>query len=519
MNQFTLLFVLLLLGCKSDKTPTNTVNQNIDLSQLSVVELQKMMSNNQLSSVELTQYYMDRIDTYDQNGPTLKSVLTLNPDALSISKNMDEERKKGKIRGPLHGIPILIKDNIDTRDKMANTAGSLALADNMPQKDAYIVKQLRQAGAVILGKTNLSEWANFRSTSSSSGWSSVNGQTLNPHNISKSPCGSSAGSGAAVAAGLCAIAIGTETNGSIGCPSSVNGVVGIKPTVGLWSRSGIIPISHTQDTAGPMARSVKDAAALLTVCAGADPQDPATTNAKNVVNYISQCTEEGLKGRRIGVSAEYLEIEGEMGKVFSEVLDDLEAEGAEIVKVDINQYLEYENLGEDEFTLLLYEFKDGINKYLSQSNLPYKTLNDLIEYNKKNKDKVMPIFQQEIFDMAEATGTLSDTTYLNAKQRLMDHTRGAIDQVHTAYQIDALVGPTTGPAWDIDHINGDKFNGPSSYGVAAISGYPHINVPMGDVEGLPVGVCFIGQAWTEGTLINIAYNYEQASQKLITPKL
>jgi amidase len=387
-------------------------DDNFELNEITIAELQEKMAKGSYTSAQITQLYLDRIAAIDKNGPKLNSIIEVNPDALTIAKAMDKERKDGKIRGPLHGIPVVIKDNIDTADKMMTTAGALAMVGNYAKKDAFIVTQLRNAGAVIIAKTNLSEWANFRSTNSSSGWSSRGAQTKNPYILDHSPCGSSAGSGSAVAANLCAIAVGTETDGSITCPSSINGGVGIKPTVGLVSRSGIIPISHTQDTAGPMTRTVADATLLLSVLAGVDSADPITKESRGKsTDYTKYLVKDALKGKRIGVEKKKYKNQF-YNDLQEKALDVLKKKGATIVEID---YLESINaLGNDEFEVLKYEFKDGVNKYLSTANAKMKNLADVIKFNKENEDLAMPTFKQELLEQSEAQKGLNDPAYVKA---------------------------------------------------------------------------------------------------------
>jgi amidase len=428
---------------------------------------------------------------------------------------MDKERKAGKIRGPLHGIPVLIKDNIDTGDNMHTTAGSLALADHFAKQDAFIAHKLRAAGAVILGKTNLSEWANFRSSRSTSGWSSRGLQTKNPYVLDRNPSGSSAGTGSAIAANLCAIGIGTETDGSIVSPSSVNGLVGIKPTVGLLSRTGIIPISKTQDTAGPMARTVRDAAILLGALAGTDPKDSYTLNSKIEKDYTKFLDAGGLKGKRIGVEKLDKPNAG-MQKLLQDAIAVLKKQGAEIVEVELGKQLK--KIGNAEYTVLLYEFKDGLNQYLSTANAKVKTLEDVIAFNKAYENKAMPFFKQETLELAQSKGDLNSKEYLDALKKTTVISRAAIDKILKDNKLDAIAGPTNGFAVCIDLINGDYDNGFSFSSPAAMSGYPHITVPMGSWHDLPMGLSFFGAAWSEGELIKMAYAYEQASKKRIAPK-
>jgi amidase len=442
----------------------------------------------------------------------LNSVIELNPDALEIADALDKERKAKGPRGPMHGIPVLIKDNLDTGDKMMTTAGSLALVGAPASKDAFVAKKLRDAGAVILGKTNLSEWANIRSSHSSSGWSGRGGQTKNPYALDRNPCGSSSGSGAAVAANLCAVAIGTETDGSIVCPSNANGLVGIKPTVGLASRSGIIPISHSQDTPGPMARSVRDAAILLSVMAGTDPADPATAEASSKAgDYTKFLDPNGLKGARIGVARKYAGFSEAVDKVFEQALKALKQQGAELADpADIPSYGKF---GDTELTVLLYELKADLDKYLAaRPEAPVHSLKNVIDFNERNKEKEMPYFGQDLFIQAQAKGPLTEKEYLDALEANHRLARKeGIDAIMDQHNLDALVAPTAGPAWLTDLVDGDHGAGDSS-SPAAVAGYPDITVPMGFVFGLPVGISFFGRAWSEPLLIKLAYAFEHATR-------
>ncbi len=492
------------------------VIEDVELSEATIDSLQQKMKSGAITSHAITEAYLKRIQEIDQNGPKLNSVIEINPDALTIAAAMDAERKAGKVRGPMHGIPVLIKDNIDSGDQMQTTAGSLALEGNHAKKDAFIVQQLRKAGAVLLGKTNLSEFANFRSSNSTSGWSSRGGQTKMPYVLDRNPSGSSAGSGSAVAASLCAVAIGTETDGSIVSPSSVNGIVGIKPTVGLLSRSGIIPISATQDTAGPMARTVKDAAQFLSVLAGVDAEDAVTkqSQGKAHADYTRFLNEDALKGKRIGVEKAFLKGNPYEVKLYREAIALLKEKGAVVVEVDVVKPMRAIS---GEFTVLLYEFKDGLNKYLATSNAKNKTLKEVIDFNIKNEAKLMPYFKQETLIAAEKKGGLDSKEY---KDALASSTsaRGIIDNILKQNNLDAICGTTNGVACCIDLVNGDYDTGFSFSSPAAMAGYPHITVPMGAVHQLPVGLSFFGTAYTEGELITLAYAYEQASKKRTEPK-
>jgi amidase len=516
LSAFATSCVSLPSGAKDD-TKTEGGADNFALNETTIDALQQKMKSGDYTSRSITELYLKRIEAIDKSGPKLNSVIQLNPDALAIADAMDAERKNGKIRGPLHGIPVLIKDNIDTGDKMMTTAGALALEGNIAKQDAFIITKLREAGAVLLGKTNLSEWANFRSTHSTSAWSSRGGQTKCPYILDRNPSGSSAGSGSSASANLCAIAIGTETDGSIVSPSSVNGLVGIKPTVGLWSRTGIIPISKTQDTAGPMARTVKDAAILLGACAGVDNADSYTlaSKGKAKTDYTQFCDANGLQGKRIGVEKDGLKTNGNVDALFQEAINLLKSKGATIVEVEL--YKAIKPVGQNEFTVLLYEFKDGVNQYLSKANAKVKTLADVIAYNKANKAKAMPFFQQETLELADKKGDLNTKEYLDAVKTTTTITRTSIDKILTENKLDAICAPTNGPAGCIDLVNGDYDNGFSFSGPAAMAGYPHITVPMGYTHGLPVGLSFVSTAYDEAGIIKLGYAYEQASKKRKAP--
>ncbi len=499
-------------------TKANDLGKNIasEFEEMTVADLQSAMKSGQMSAREITQKYLNRIKEID---PKLNSIIETNPDALKIADDLDKDRKAGKIRGALHGIPVLIKDNIDTADKMKTTAGSLALVDApTPKQDAFIVEQMRKAGAIILGKTNLSEWANFRSESSSSGWSGRGGQTHNPYILDRNPCGSSSGTGAAIAANLAAIGIGTETDGSIVCPSSINGLVGIKPTLGLVSRSGIIPIAHSQDTAGPMTRTVTDAAILLGTIVGADKSDSATSQAnKGEKDYTKFLNKDGLKGARIGVARQYFGRNARVDALLENQLTILKNGGATLVDV---QFPNLQKAGDPEFEVLLYEFKADLNKYLANRGGKYRTLADLIKFNDDNKDKEMPYFGQELFIKAEAKGTLEDRAYRLAllQSKVLTQEQG-IDAVMNKDRLDAVFAPSNSPTWLIDLVSGDCGSGyVGSSSLAAISGYPNITVPAGFLSELPIGVSFFGRAFSEPTLIKIAYAFEQATKARKAPK-
>ena len=481
--------------------------QNFD--EATIADLHDRMHRGELSSEQLVTWYLDRIEAIDRNGPALNSIIELNPDALLTARSLDEEWRDSGPRGPLHGIPVVLKANIDTADRMRTSAGSLALADHAPAEDAYLVSRLRDAGAVILGKANLSEWANFRSTRSSSGWSSIGGQTRNAYVPERNPCGSSSGSAVAVAANLAVVAVGTETDGSVVCPASANGIVGIKPTLGLISRSGIIPIAHSQDTAGPMARSVRDAAILLGVMTGADPADPATADVVPAANYTANLAADGLAGKRIGILRSYYGAGSnpDVEAILAAAIETLRAQGAEIVDgVEIDT----SGMDDAEYEVLLYEFKADLESYLEQSGAALRTLGELIEFNTTHADTVMPIFGQEIFLAAADKGPLSEQAYLDALATSKRIARDGVDGALRENDLDALLAPTNGPAWMTDHVNGDSFH-ISSSSYAAVAGYPNVTVPAGYVAGLPVGLSFIGTANSDKELIEIAYSFEQAT--------
>lgn len=489
-----------------------------DFSEAQIAELHDAMQRGELTSEELVHWYLDRIDAIDRSGPELNAVIELNPDALLIARALDEEWQSDGPRGPLHGIPVLLKANIDTADRMHTSAGSLLLAEHVPPDDAFLVQRLRDEGAVILGKANLSEWANFRSTRSTSGWSSVGGQTSNPYATLRNPCGSSSGSAVAVAANLVTVAIGTETNGSVVCPAGQNGIVGIKPSVGLVSRSGIIPIAHSQDTAGPMARSVRDAAILLNAMTGIDPGDPASADAPAVrIDYAAGLAADGLDGRTVGVLRSYFGAGSHptVEEIFTESIAAMRLGGAEIVD-DI--HLDTSGANAAEYEVLLYEFKAGLAAYFERSQANVGSLAEVIAFNEAHADTVMPIFGQEVMLQAEAKGGLDEPEYLRAVETSRSVVRGALDAAFDEHDLDVLVAVTNGPAWMTDHVNGDSFHiGSSTY--AAVSGYPSITVPAGFVSGLPVGVTFIGRPFLEQPLIGIAYAFEQATRKRRPPDL
>jgi amidase len=505
------------LAAKDDARAPQDISANVkpfELDELTIAELQDGMKSGKFSARSLTEKYLARIEAIDKQGPAINSVIEVNPDALAAADALDRERKEKGVRGPLHGIPLLIKDNIDTADRMATTAGSLALVGSRPAHDAFVVQRLREAGAVLLGKTNLSEWANIRCSYSTSGWSGRGGQTKNPYALDRNPCGSSSGSGAAVAASLCAAAVGTETDGSIVSPSSANGIVGIKPTVGLVSRSGVIPISHSQDTAGPMARTVRDAAILLGVLAGVDPADKATASdeRKAVADYTKSLDPRGLKGAKIGVTRNYFGFHDGVDALMTEALDALKREGATLV--DPADLPNMDKVGDAEMTVFLYELKADLNAYLARlgARAPVRTLKDIIAFNEREKKREMPYFGQDVFVKAEAKGPLTSYEYLEAlaKCRRLTRTEG-IDAVMDKFQLDALVAPTMGPACVTDLVSGDRFLGGSST-AAAVAGYPSVTVLAGFVFGLPVGISFFGRAWSEPVLLKLAFAFEQATK-------
>ena len=509
--------VALLLAAAS--TGTAAPGAEALVADATVAELQVMMEDGTLTAEAVAAASLDRIERLDVE---LAAVIAVNPDALDVARALDAERRQGQVRGPLHGIPVLLKDNIESLDPLPTTAGSIALLGNVTGRDSGVAERLRAAGAVILGKTNLSEWANFRSERSSSGWSAVGGQTRNPYEPDRSPCGSSSGSGVAVAAGYVPIAVGTETNGSVVCPATANGVVGIKPTVGLVSRFGIVPISHTQDTAGPMARTVTDAVVLLEVMIGADERDPATGIAASAASWRlrDHLTEDGLEDARIGVLRSHAGFHSEVDALLERAIADLERAGATVVD---NLELEGpDGLGEAAYDVLLYEFKHDLNAYLAGlptvQRLPARTLEELIEFNRTHATVEMPYFGQEIFVKAQEKGPLTDEAYAEALELTRDGSADAIDALIAEHELDALLAPTGSPAWTIDLVNGDHFLGGSS-SFPARAGYPNITVPMGTVHGLPVGLSFFAGSLAEPRLIEIAFAYEQVSRRRAAPDL
>src|SRR3984893_1989531 len=512
-----------LAGSSSSVSPafeTKSSAGSFGLDEITIAELQEGMTSGRFTAHSIAEKYLERIEAIDKHGPAINSVIEVNPDALSIAKELDKERKQKHLRGPLHGIPVLIKDNIDTSDRMMTTAGSLALVGSKPPKDSKVAQKLREAGAVILGKTNLSEWANIRSNQSTSGWSGRGGLTKNPYVLDRNPCGSTSGSGAEVSVNLCAISIGAETDGSIVCPASANGVVGLKPTVGLVSRTGIIPISHSQDTAGPLCRTVRDAAILLGALTGVDEEDKASTESrgKSYADYTQFLSADGLRGARIGVVRGTFGFRDALDAVMATALEQLKAQGA--VLVDPAEIETRGKFDDSELTVFMYELKADLNAYLARMGprAPVHTLKEIIEFNEKHREQEMPYFGQDLFLKSERKGPLTSQEYLDALKKNHQLARiEGIDAVMDKHKLDALVGPTGGPAWLTDLVAGDHFGGGSSSS-AAVAGYPNISVPAGFVFGLPVGISFFGRAWSEPVLIRLAYAYEQASKMRKPPQ-
>ncbi len=524
MKRFTTILLLpiiclLVVSCKTKVASTETATIPVfQLEEFTIEQLQKGYANGEFTIREVTQLYLDRIAAIDENGPEVNSIIQINPDALAIADQLDEAMKEGTLKGPLHGIPIILKDNIDTHDKMETTAGSRALKGSHPLQDSWVAQKLREAGAILLGKANLSEWANFRGRMSTSGWSGVGGLTKNPYILDRNPCGSSSGSGASVSANLCVVAIGTETNGSIVCPSTANGIVGIKPTVGLLSRSGIIPISFTQDTPGPMARTVRDAAICLGTMVGVDPGDSKTafSSGKYFEDYTQFLIEDGLQGKRIGVYKEPIGRNYKVGELFDKAIDHLQSQGATIIEID---KISLSSVGGQSFQVMLYEYKDGLNKYFASlgENAPVKSLADLIEFN-KNDPVELKYFGQQLLELAQEKGDLESPEYLEALATMQKGMREeGIDRVMDEHDLDAIISPTGSPAWKSDLVNGDAFHLGSS-SPAAIAGYPNITVPMGFIDELPVGVSFFGRAWSEPVLLEMVYAFEQSTKHRKAPK-
>jgi amidase len=511
--------VICLITCKS---PVNkTVPEKSDnswIEELTIAQLQQGYKDGKYTITDVVNVYLDRINDIDKSGPKLNSIIHINPDALKIAEELDKELAAGRLNGPLHGVPVIMKDNIDTHDKMPNTAGATALSNSFPKKDSFVAKKLREAGAVIIAKSNLSEWANFRAMTSSSGWSGVGGQTKNPYVLDRNPCGSSSGSGVAVSANLCMLAVGTETNGSIVCPSNNNGIVGIKPTVGLLSRSGIIPISFSQDTPGPMGRTVEDVALALGTMTGVDSADTKTlaSDGKYLTDYSKYLNADGVKGKRIGLQRKAMGFSDHVDSLMEKAVKWLKANGALVIDIDFPKGKNYDS---SSFNVMVYEFKDGVNKYLSGlgNDIPVKNITELIEFNKSDSIELR-YFDQKILEMANKKGDLETPEYKKDLALMLKATRDdGIDMVMNNNKLDAIMAPTGSPAWKTDLLLGDHFVGGTS-SLAAISGYPAITVPMGFIDDLPVGVTFFGRAWSEPVLLEIAYSYEQGTKHRKAPK-
>ena len=519
MNRRTFLQAGLLSGGTAlarpqTEAPSPVAVKPFELNEATVAVLEAAMKAGKYTAHSLAEKYLERIAEIDKRGPAINSIIELNPDALAIADALDKERREKGPRGPLHGVPVLIKDNIDTADRMMTTAGSLALSGFIAPWDSQVAQKLRESGAVILGKTNLSEWANFRSSHSISGWSGRGGQTRNPYALDRNPCGSSSGSAAAAAANLCALAVGTETDGSVTCPSSINGLVGIKPTLGLIGRFGIIPIAHSQDTAGPMARTVTDAAILLGALTGIDAHDPITKESagKAEKDYTKFLDPNGLRGARIGVARKFFGFSEKVDKLMEDALDTMKHLEAEVV--DPADLPALGRFGDSEMEVMLYEFNADLAAYLLlRPKAPVHTLKEIIDFNEKHSDKEMPFFGQDIMIKAQEKGPLTDPDYVKALKRSHDLTRAhGIDAVMSKYKLDALVAPTAPPAWPTDVVNGDPSGVAGFTSPAAVAGYPHITVPAGQVFGLPVGISFVGKAFSEPVLLRIAYAFEQATK-------
>jgi amidase len=519
--KFSLLFISVILFAITCKTTVrNNAENGTDnswIEELTIRQLQKGYKEGKYTVKDVVKVYLNRISEIDKNGPMLNSIIEINPDALNIAGELEKEAAEGKPEGPLYGVPVILKDNIDTHDRMSTTAGATALRNSFPGSDSYVATKLREAGAIIIAKSNLSEWANFRAKMSSSGWSAIGGQTRNPYVLDRNPCGSSSGSGVAVSANLCMVAIGTETNGSIVCPSNNNGIAGIKPTVGLISRSGIVPISFTQDTPGPMARTVEDIAITLGALTGIDSTDSKTfaSQGKFFTDYTGFLKKDGLKGKRIGLFKKAMGFSDKVDTLMNKTVAYLKANGAEVVGIEFPKGLNYEDAS---FQVLLYEFKDGLNKYFAGHNgSSVKNIKDLIQFNKSDSVE-LKYFDQNLLEQADQKGDLNSTEYKKALATMTKATRDdGIDKVMNTYRLDAIMAPTGSPAWKTDMLLGDHFVGGSS-SLAAISGYPAITVPMGFIDDLPVGVTFFGRAWNESILLEIAYSYEQGTKHRKTPK-
>lgn len=512
-------FLLLFTSCQPNKSKSSSIDiTDFRFDEITIAELQDGFNNGKFTIKEVIKGYVNQIENIDKNGPQLNAVIQVNPDALTIAEQLDKELKEGKYRGALHGIPVLLKDNIDTHDNMFTTAGSRALQGSKPLQDSFVAEKLREAGAVILGKANLSEWANFRGEMSSSGWSGVGGQTKNPYVLDRNPCGSSSGSGVAVSANLTVLAIGTETNGSIVCPSNNNGIVGIKPTVGLISRTGIIPISFTQDTAGPMSRTLTDAVICLGALTGIDNRDSKTLASKEHIknDYTKFLKKDGLEGKKIGIYTAPLGRNYKVDTIFNQAVDFIKKQGAEVIEID---KISDSNVGGLSFQVMLYEYKDGLNNYFKSlgKDAKIKSLEELIEFNKKDSIE-MEFYNQRYLEMALEKDALDSEGYKETLAKMLEGSRkNGIDNVMDEHNLDAIISPTGGPAWKTDHINGDSF-GLGSSSPAARAGYPNITVPMGFVDALPVGISFFGRAWSEPILIEIAYAYEQGTKHRKAPQ-
>lgn len=519
MKFYSLLFLILtflLTGCSDDRT--HNLYEMLNLEEITMDGLQHGFENGDFTIRQVTEAYLQRIEKIDRNGPGLNSVLTLNEQALELAEELDRELAEGNSRGPLHGIPVLLKDNIDTYD-MPTTAGSRFLEGSVPPEDAAIVKLLREQGAIILGKTNLSEWANFHSSTSSSGWSGLGGQVNNPYDLTRNPCGSSSGSGVAASANLTAITIGTETNGSIVCPAGANGVVGMKPTIGLWSRTGIIPISHTTDSAGPMVRTVRDAAILLGALAAVDTNDELTLEAEEHMHedYTRFLNENGLEGKRIGFYTQPMGNHFRVDTLMNQAIRDLEAQGAEIVEID---QISEVNVGGDAFQVLLFEFRDGLNRYFESlgDDAPVSSIEELAGLTRENPEETEK-FDRNLIFMAAEMDDLDSDEYRDALENMLRESReNGIDNVMDEHNLDAIVSPTGSPAWKTDLTLGDNFQ-LSSSSPSARAGYPIITLPMGEIDGLPVGISFFGRAWSEPVLLEVAYAYEQATMHRFAPEV
>jgi amidase len=509
------------LGFAAEAPPAAFASVAPALEEATLETLAQRLASGELTARKLTQAYLDRIAALDRQGPELRQVIETNPEALAIADGLDVERRAGRVRGALHGIPVLLKDNVDTADKMTTTAGSLALRGSIPPRDAFLASRLRGAGAILLGKANMSEWANIRSTRSSSGWSARGGQARNPYALDRNTCGSSSGSGGGVSANLCAVAIGTETDGSIVCPSSACGLVGVKPTLGLVSRAGVIPIAHSQDTAGPMTRTVRDAAVLLSALTGEDPRDPATAASRGKLHadYTTFLDANGLKGARLGVARKFFGTDPRVDRLMEDALAEMRRRGAETIDVDLSKGNEYEDT---ELEVLLFELKADLNAYLATlgPHAPVRTLADVIAFNEAHRAEEMPYFGQELFVRAQEKGDLTTPAYKEALAKNLRLSRAeGIDAVIAKHRLDAIVGPTGGPAWLTDLVGGDHYTGIGCSTPPAVAGYPHVTVPAGFVFGLPVGLSFFGPAWSEPVLLRLAYAFEQATRHRKPPRL